>query len=146
MWPAFWSFGDPWPQHGEIDIMEARGNEHRRYQTNYFYDLDNVNVTSHEFVVKNIGVDLTSCYHIYAVEWTEDALRFYLDGVLVHTKTGGDIPKFFGLEQHVVFNLAVGGDFFAPLTDPIETGTLYVDWITCLKNSGDESVQRELTS
>jgi beta-glucanase (GH16 family) len=27
MWPAFWSYGDPWPQQGEIDIVEARGNE-----------------------------------------------------------------------------------------------------------------------
>jgi hypothetical protein len=24
MWPAFWSYGDPWPTQGEIDIMEAR--------------------------------------------------------------------------------------------------------------------------
>jgi beta-glucanase (GH16 family) len=25
MWPAFWSYGDPWPTQGEIDILEARG-------------------------------------------------------------------------------------------------------------------------
>ena len=25
MWPAFWTYGDPWPTQGEIDILEARG-------------------------------------------------------------------------------------------------------------------------
>jgi beta-glucanase (GH16 family) len=37
MWAAFWSYGDPWPTQGEIDIIEARGQEPFSYQTNYFY-------------------------------------------------------------------------------------------------------------
>ena len=37
MWSAFWSYGDDWPKNGEIDILEARGDDHRKYQTNYFY-------------------------------------------------------------------------------------------------------------
>jgi beta-glucanase (GH16 family) len=31
MWPAFWSYGDPWPTQGEIDILEARGQEPFQY-------------------------------------------------------------------------------------------------------------------
>ena len=31
MWPAFWSYGDPWPTQGEIDILEARGQEDFKY-------------------------------------------------------------------------------------------------------------------
>jgi hypothetical protein len=27
----------PWPTQGEIDILEARGQEDMKYQTNYFY-------------------------------------------------------------------------------------------------------------
>lgn len=27
MWPAFGSYGDPWPTQGEIDILEAKGQE-----------------------------------------------------------------------------------------------------------------------
>ena len=37
MWPAFCSYGDPWPTQGEIDFLEARGQEPTKYQTNYFY-------------------------------------------------------------------------------------------------------------
>jgi beta-glucanase (GH16 family) len=37
MWSAFWSYGDPWPTQGEIDFLEARGQEPTKYQTNYFY-------------------------------------------------------------------------------------------------------------
>jgi beta-glucanase (GH16 family) len=31
MWPAFWTYGHPWPTQGEIDLLEARGNEPDRY-------------------------------------------------------------------------------------------------------------------
>src|SRR3954451_23759707 len=37
MWPAFWSYGDPWPTQGEIDFLEARGQESTKYQTNYCF-------------------------------------------------------------------------------------------------------------
>ncbi len=42
MWPAFWSYGDPWPTQGEIDFIEARGQEPFKYQTNYFYGSFNI--------------------------------------------------------------------------------------------------------
>src|SRR5205814_3556239 len=35
MWPAYWSYGDPWPTQGEIDFLESRGQEPTKYQTNY---------------------------------------------------------------------------------------------------------------
>ena len=37
LWPAFWSYGDPWPTQGEIDIMEFRGNDSSTYVTNFFF-------------------------------------------------------------------------------------------------------------
>ena len=66
MWPAFWSYGDPWPTQGEIDIIEARGQEPFQYQTNYFYGR-----TAGRNLVKNqVGfitsnVNLTTCYLVY---------------------------------------------------------------------------------
>jgi beta-glucanase (GH16 family) len=139
MWAGFWSYGDPWPTHGEIDILEARGQEHTEYQTNFFYgSAVNVNEVPQEAEsLHETGGGLTSCYHIYYAEWTEAALKFFIDGVLVDTKNastpGGDlIPEFFGQMQHITLNLAVGGNFFEAATfDPtkIKTGTMYVDWV-----------------
>src|SRR5262245_23390354 len=64
MWPAFWSYGDPWPTMGEIDILEARGQEDLKYQTNYFYGkVANRNLVRGAEGFVTTDVSLQSCYH-----------------------------------------------------------------------------------
>jgi beta-glucanase (GH16 family) len=131
MWPAFWSYGDPWPTHGEIDILEARGQEDFKYQTNYFYGkVANRNLVRNAVGFVTTGTSLQSCYHVYEVIWSQNTLEFYFDGVLVKTNSGGYVPALFGKTERLTLNLAVGGLFFSNL-DPalIKTGTLYVDWV-----------------
>lgn len=130
MWPAFWSYGEPWPAEGEIDALEARGQEPARYQTNYFYGPDS------NLVRKASGYiladeDLTQCYHVYELVWSQTELTSYLDGKLVERKTsGGYIPSLFGTHQRVTLNLAVGGNFFDRLDSTlIEPGAMQVDWV-----------------
>lgn len=132
MWPAFWSYGDPWPTMGEIDYMEARGNEPNRYLTNYYYG----NVPGTIFSEDATGTistsdDLTKCYHVFEIEWTQNSLNSYLDGNLVETKNQGKyITNLFGKTERIVLNLAVGGGFFPGLDKSlIQTGTLSVDWV-----------------
>lgn len=130
LWPAFWSYGDPWPAQGEIDALEARGHEPNAYQTNYFYGPDSNLVRGATGRIL-ADEDLTQCYHVYELEWTRNALISYLDGKKVEEKTsGGYIPAMFGKTQRLTLNLAVGGNFFSTL-DParIEPGTLQVDWV-----------------
>jgi len=132
MWPAFWSYGDAWPTNGEIDVLEARGNEPYQYETNYFYGRKaGTNLVKNASKVITTTDDLTACYHVYEMEWTKDALTSYLDGKLVEVKTsGGYISSLFGKRQRLALNLAVGGAFFYNL-DPaqIQTGTMYIDWV-----------------
>ena len=131
MWPAYWSYGDPWPTKGEIDFLEARGQEPTKYQTNYFYGK-----TANRNLVRNaVGYivtdgDLTTCYHVYEMIWAQNTLTSYFDGQLVETKSGGYIPNIFGKAERITLNLAVGGNFFTNL-DPaqIQTGTMYVDYV-----------------
>lgn len=131
MWPAFWSYGDPWPTQGEIDYLEARGQEDNKYQTNYFYGK-----TSGRNLVRNaVGyvttdVSLQSCYHVYELVWSQSSLQFYFDGQLVQTNTGGYVSSLFGKTERITLNVAVGGDFFSNF-DPsqITTGSMYVDWV-----------------
>jgi beta-glucanase (GH16 family) len=131
MWPAYWSYGDPWPTQGEIDFMEARGQEPTKYQTNYFYG----KVANHNLVRNAVGFittdgDLTTCYHVYEMIWAQNTLTSYFDGQLIETKTGGYIPNLFGKTERITLNLAVGGNFFTSF-DPtkIQTGTMYVDYV-----------------
>jgi beta-glucanase (GH16 family) len=131
MWPAFWSYGDPWPTQGEIDIMEARGSEPYQYQTNYFFGRRagyNLVQGASGFVTSSSS--LVDCFHVYEVIWAKNTLTFMLDNAVVDTKSGGYIPSFYGRSERVVVNVAVGGNFFSDL-DPaqIQPGTMLVDWV-----------------
>lgn len=131
MWPAFWSYGDPWPTQGEIDILEARGQEPDRFQTAYWFGRRRgVNQAQNTVATILTGVSLTACWHVYELVWEKDRLTFYFDGAQVDQKTGGYVPNMYGKSQRVTLNLAVGGAFFTgylPLT--IKTGDLEADWV-----------------
>jgi beta-glucanase (GH16 family) len=132
LWPAFWSYGDPWPTQGEIDIIEARGSEPKKYQTNYFYGTSaNSNLVQGAEGVIEADADLTACYHVYELIWDGTKLTSLLDGTIVQVKTsGGYIPAMFGKQQKIVLNLAVGGLFFSDLNpSSIQEGTMQVDWV-----------------
>jgi len=137
MWPAFWSYGNPWPTHGEIDILEATGDKHN-YITNYYYGsqadtpVTNDDLTSEEI---NTAKDLTNSYHVYELIWTKISLTFLLDGEVMESKVATQpgqqyIPAMFGKTQNIILNLAVGGGMFNNL-DPskIQPSSMYVDWV-----------------
>lgn len=131
MWPAFWSYGDPWPTQGEIDILEAKGQEPSTYYTNYFYGTTaGQNLVSGATNTINSNLSLQTCWHVYELIWEKDRLTFLLDGVVVDVKTGGYVSSLFGTKQKVTLNLAVGGNFFSRLiTRNIVPGTLQVDYV-----------------
>ena len=131
MWPAFWSYGNNWPTNGEIDIMEARGNEPLVYSTNYFYGRKaGTALGADNSTVITSGVSLTDCYHVYEVIWQKSSLTFLLDGQVINTKTGGYVASLFGKTERVTLNLAVGGNFFGnPAASSIVPGTMLVDYV-----------------
>jgi beta-glucanase (GH16 family) len=133
MWPAFWSYGDPWPTQGEIDILEAKGQAPTQYQTNYFYGTtEGTNLVQRANKVITADADLTQCYHVFEMIWEQNQLTAILDGTIVEIKTtGGYIPSLFGKTERITLNLAVGGNFFGKAFDPskIQTGSVAIDWV-----------------
>ena len=131
MWPAFWSYGDPWPTQGEIDILEARGQESTKYQTNYFYGTAvNTNLVQNATTVITSSVSLQSYWHVYELIWEQNKLTFLLDGQVVDSKTGSFVSSLYGKQEKIVLNLAVGGNFFTSLVaSKIVPGTMQVDWV-----------------
>jgi beta-glucanase (GH16 family) len=129
---SFWSYGDNWPQQGEIDYAELRGDDPTKYFNDYFYGSTiNKNVVTGAFEVNRTDADLSATYHVYEMEWTQNTLISYIDGQLIETKTAGvHIPDLFGKSEHIALNLAVGGLLYSSLTpENIQMGTLYVDYV-----------------
>ena len=73
-------------------------------------------------------------YHIYAVEWEPQAIRFYVDQQLYATRTPADLPHgakwVYDHPFFIILNLAVGGAWPG---DPDQTTafpqTMLVDYV-----------------
>jgi len=121
MWPAFWMLGadidtNPWPACGEIDIMENIGKEPAMNHGSLHgpgYAPGNVTST----YTLPTGA-LPDDFHLYAVEWEAQQVRFYVDSNLYATFTPATLPSGspweFQKPQFLLLNLAVGGDWPRP--------------------------------
>ncbi|KAF8839995.1 glycoside hydrolase family 16 protein [Paxillus ammoniavirescens] len=93
LWPAIWmlpvnnTYG-AWPLSGEIDIMESRGNGRSYPDQGIDYVRGSLNWGPLSFlnaVSKTFGwwtqrrTDYGEGFHTYALEWTSDFLRIYVD-------------------------------------------------------------------
>ena len=117
-WPAFWmmpdDFSKGWPACGEIDIMEEVG-----VNPNYTSSSIHCNAYNHVKGTQKTAERLTagaeSDYHIYALEWTADCIRTFVDGkqLLEFRNDGaGNADTWpFNKKFYVILNLAWGGDW-----------------------------------
>jgi len=121
-WPALWmmpqdSVYGGWAASGEIDVVEVRGsNPFNVLGTLHFGDLWPNNDQSHGPSFTFTGGDSVTNFHTYALEWTNNAVRWYIDNQLYETQTswwsaGGPYPAPFDQPFYLIMNLAVGGNF-----------------------------------
>jgi beta-glucanase (GH16 family) len=117
IWPAFWLLGDAdpkvkWPAMGEIDIMEAIGDPHTIYSTLHGPGYSGSDGISKKFPLPD-GAAIDNGFHVYAVEWAPNDLKFYFDGDLIAERTPADLPRgATWVYEHpffVILNVAVGG-------------------------------------
>ena len=100
-WPAFWMMPKnytAWPDDGEIDIMEEVG-----YDPNVILSTVHCKAYNHSIGTQKSGTikvpTAQTEFHVYAVEWTEDFIKGYVDGKCYFTfdndKKGNKNPCFF---------------------------------------------------
>ncbi len=139
MWPAFWTYGDPWPTQGEIDVLEARGGEPNEFSSNLFYGVnDGVNINQGTEVHHTIGQNLTTSFHTYEMIWRATSIDIIFDSELLHRYTannGNNIANMLGKKQKVVLNTAVGGWFFTDQNSAnyADSSVMEVDWVKVYK-------------
>lgn len=88
---VLWPQSDRWPQDGEIDFMESAYGSHMEVAVTTHWGV----WPDHQYDQKKLAID-AKLWHVYAVEWESGVIRYYIDGVLVHTKSGNpgwDIPN-----------------------------------------------------
>jgi len=137
IWPAFWSYGDPWPTQGEIDVIEARGNLPNEFSSNIFFGTEaNMPITNLDDTVveHEVPEDITADFHTYELIWTANSLEIKFDNRTLHKYSANSrnyIASLFGRKEQIVLNAAVGGVFF-PNTNPssyIDLSTMEIDWV-----------------
>lgn len=115
IWPAFWMLGAnisevSWPNSGEIDIMEYVGKEPQMtYGTVHGPSYSGGSGISQGI---EFDEDVADDFHVFAIDWDVDAIRWYVDGELYHTVTPDDLGNrkwVFDHDFFILLNLAVGG-------------------------------------
>jgi beta-glucanase (GH16 family) len=129
LWPAFWMMPQDdvyggWAASGEIDIMESSNAMNAIGGAIHFGGTwpDNT-YTSGSYAP---GGSFADDFHVYAIEWEADEMRWYVDDVHYMTRVSsqwytnaapGDPNAPFDQEFFIILNLAVGG-WYPGCTDP----------------------------
>ena len=118
-WPAIWMLGTKlsemgWPACGEIDIMEHVGYDPDRIHANIHNKAYNHSIGTNkgnQIEVKDPMAD----FHIYAVEWFEDHMDFFMDDSLYFSfendMEGNNDTWPFDKSHYLLINLAFGGSW-----------------------------------
>ncbi|MGA7339109.1 MAG: glycoside hydrolase family 16 protein [Terracidiphilus sp.] len=118
IWPAFWLLGTDfdhigWPACGEIDIMENVGYEPSRIHGSlHGPGYSGGSPLTGTYSLPN-QARFSDGFHVFAIEWEPQTVRFYVDDILYETQTAENLPPgthwAFDHPFFVVLNVAVGG-------------------------------------
>ena len=119
-WPAIWTLGASceWPSNGEVDIMENYGGN---ILANFAWGTNtrwSPTWDSSTHPVSSLGSNWADDYHLWEMDWDENRMSIYVDGVLLNDRPigntingsaacGGQNP--FKQPHELLLNLALGG-------------------------------------
>lgn len=146
IWPAFWLLGANidevgWPNCGEIDIMEYRGQN----PTTLIGTVHGPDYSAGESISKSYNLvndRFDTGFHIFGIEWGPEYINYYVDDVLYNQITPDDVTGewVFNHPFYIIINMAVGGNFVgSPNTETTFPQTLLVDYVRVYKNKFDNN-------
>ena len=116
-WPAIWmmptdsEYGG-WPDSGEIDIMEHVGFQpgviHANCHNDTYNWMDGIPPSGGDISIE----DFNNSFHTYALEWTENSIKWFVDDILYHTYTNisqGWSTWPYSHDFFLILNIAIGG-------------------------------------
>lgn len=120
IWPAFWLLGANiaevgWPQTGEIDIMEYRGQEpFINHGSLHGPGYSGGNAITRRYTS---STPLNEDFNVYAVEWDPSEIRWYVNDRIYNLVRRGDQRGewVYNHDFYIIMNIAVGGTFVGPV-------------------------------
>lgn len=145
-WPAIWLLGTdkPWPENGEIDMMEyyridgvphILANACWGSDTPYKAVWDSAKIPFSKFTDRD--PDWASKFHIWRMDWDTEAIRLYLDNELLNeiplsATVNGSVGKGSNAmtnNKYLLLNLAIGGDNGGKIDDSAFPMKYEIDYI-----------------
>lgn len=139
IWPAFWMLGADinsvgWPSCGEVDIMENIGREpSTNHGSLHGPGFSGGNSLTAQITLPD-GKRLSDDFHVFAIEWEPQEIRFYVDGNLYQTRNAAQLSAdkrwVFDHPFYLLLNVAVGGDWpGSPDASTVFPQTMMVDYV-----------------
>lgn len=136
LWPAFWLLGSDldvvgWPQCGEIDIMELRGQEPYSIAGSIHgpgYSGGNAITKKYSLADNRFDAD----YHVFAIEWDAEKIDFFVDDFLYQRIERGDVNGEWVYDHpfFIILNVAVGGTYVGfPTTQTPFPQRMIIDYV-----------------
>lgn len=136
IWPAFWLLGDDietvnWPLAGEIDVMELRGQQPNKIAGSVHgpgYSAGSA--VTMDFDLGNQRFDTD--YYIFAIEWGEDYIDYFVDDILYQRITPADVAGDWVFDKpfFLLLNVAVGGNYVGfPTSQTPFPQTMEIDYV-----------------
>lgn len=144
IWPAFWMLGGdmpgvPWPQAGEIDIMENVGFEpHLVHGTVHGPGYSGGAGISGTYMHPQ-GWSFADTFHTFAVDWSPGRITWSVDGNVYHEVTRDSVGGnqwVFDKPYFLILNVAVGGNWPGyPDGSTVLPQEMKVDYVRVYANS-----------
>jgi beta-glucanase (GH16 family) len=140
IWPAFWLVGSNletlgWPQCGEIDIMELRGQKPNIINgTVHGPGYSGSESITKSFAFENDRFDVD--FHLFAVEWGENYIDFFVDNTLYQEITPDNVTGNWVFDHpfYIILNVAVGGNYLGfPTSQTPFPQSMLVDYVKVYK-------------
>lgn len=155
-WPALWMLPENspyggWPNSGEIDVMENNGSISNQEGGTIHFGGENGDDVYFTGTYTFPGDDSVTNFHVYLLEWTTNAINWFVDGHLYESQTNWwsnvgtssatyPYPAPFNQPFYFLMNLAIGGNYLgnpAPAEiDPSLPGEMQVDYVRVYEQTG----------
>jgi beta-glucanase (GH16 family) len=150
-WPAIWTLGKnisesgaywetqgfgttPWPDCGEIDIME-HGLGAVNHTSSAIHTPSSFGATVN--TASQVISDVASNWHVYSMNWSPNQIAFLVDGIVFYTynpTVKNDSTWPFYKDQYILLNVALGG-IAGPIEGTYTQSSMIIDYVRVYQNN-----------